>query len=63
MNWNSVGDFIAMGGYGLYVWGSFAMALVVMLAEVGQLAARRKALARIPRRTAPHRAHLDRSTS
>jgi heme exporter protein D len=22
MIWNSVGDFFAMGGYGLYVWGS-----------------------------------------
>ena len=52
MNWNSVSDFIAMGGYGLYVWGSFGMALVVMVAEVGQLAARRKALTRAPQRTA-----------
>jgi heme exporter protein D len=23
MIWNSVADFFAMGGYGLYVWGSF----------------------------------------
>ena len=51
MNWNSASDFIAMGGYGLYVWGSFGMALVVMFAEVAQLAARRKALARTPQRT------------
>ena len=51
MNWNSASDFIAMGGYGLYVWGSFGMALVVMFAEVAQLAARRKALARAPQRT------------
>ena len=63
MNWNSVGEFIAMGGYGLYVWGSFGMALVVMLAEVGQLAARRKALARTPQRTASRRAHHEQGTA
>ena len=62
MIWNSAADFFAMGGYGFYVWGSFGMALVVMLAEVSQLAARRKALARTPQRTsristgAPHEA-------
>ena len=51
MYWNSVGDFIAMGGYGLYVWGSFGMALAVIVAEVLQLAARRKALPSTPQRT------------
>ena len=25
MNWNSAADFFAMGGYGLYVWGSYAV--------------------------------------
>lgn len=33
MNWNNAGDFFAMGGYGLYVWGSYAVAALVMLAE------------------------------
>lgn len=33
MNWNSAADFFAMGGYGLYVWGSYAVALVLMTAE------------------------------
>ena len=33
MNWNSAADFFAMGGYGLYVWGSYAAALVLMTAE------------------------------
>lgn len=33
MNWGSVADFAAMGGYGLYVWGSYALALALMLAE------------------------------
>ena len=33
MNWGSAAEFFAMGGYGLYVWGSYAMALLVMVAE------------------------------
>jgi heme exporter protein D len=33
MQWNSLQDFLHMGGYGLYVWGSYAMALLVMVLE------------------------------
>jgi heme exporter protein D len=33
MNWTGMGDFFAMGGYGLYVWGSYAIAAVVMILE------------------------------
>ncbi len=33
MQWNSVGEFFAMGGYALYVWGSFGACLVLMLTE------------------------------
>ena len=33
MNWNSVSEFFAMGGYGLYVWGSYAAVAAWMLAE------------------------------
>ena len=40
MKWNSFSDFLAMGGYGFYVWGSYALALVLMLIEPW-LAARR----------------------
>ena len=25
MNWNSASEFFAMGGYGLYVWGSYGV--------------------------------------
>jgi len=25
MNWSSAGEFFAMGGYGLYVWGSYGI--------------------------------------
>lgn len=33
MQWNSVGEFLAMGGHGFYVWGSFGACLVLMLVE------------------------------
>ena len=34
MNWNSLAEFVHMGGYGLYVWGSYAVTLVCVFAEV-----------------------------
>ena len=40
MQWNSVGEFLAMGGYGLYVWGSFGACALLMIAE--PLLARRR---------------------
>ena len=40
MIWNSFDDFVHMGGYGLYVWGSFGVNLVVFVAEA-MLARRR----------------------
>lgn len=33
MSWNSASEFFAMGGYGLYVWGSFGVAAACMLIE------------------------------
>jgi heme exporter protein D len=33
MQWNSVGEFLAMGGYGLYVWGSFGVCAAAMVIE------------------------------
>ncbi|WP_341888032.1 heme exporter protein CcmD [Variovorax sp. YR752] len=45
MNWGSASEFFAMGGYGLYVWGSYiATALLMVLEPI--LAARRHAQAR-----------------
>ncbi len=44
MNWSGWSDFFAMGGYGLYVWGSFAMCVGVLVMELGLLAARRRAV-------------------
>ena len=43
MNWSSVGEFFAMGGYGLYVWGSYAVTFVCIAFELASLAMRRRA--------------------
>jgi heme exporter protein CcmD len=32
-----------MGGYGLYVWGSYAMTVIVLALEIRQLKSRRRA--------------------
>lgn len=42
MNW---ARFFSMGGYALYVWGSYAAALIVMVGEVLFLRRRKKSLA------------------
>ena len=34
MIWNSAADFWAMGGYGLYVWGSMCMTFGLMAIEI-----------------------------
>ena len=44
MNWGSASDFFAMGGYGLYVWGSMGMCALVVAGELAALAIRRRAL-------------------
>jgi heme exporter protein D len=33
MHWNSLSEFLNMGGYALYVWGSFGVTLLAMLTE------------------------------
>ena len=40
MQWHSAAEFFAMGGYALYVWGSFGACALLMLAE--PLLARRR---------------------
>lgn len=42
MNWHSGSEFLAMGGYALYVWGSYAVTLVVLVAEIAALVMRRR---------------------
>ena len=36
MIWNSMSDFWAMGGYGVYVWGSMGVTFGLLLVEVVQ---------------------------
>lgn len=33
MNWGSPAEFFAMGGYALYVWGSFGVCALALIAE------------------------------
>jgi heme exporter protein D len=33
MNWHSAGEFFAMGGYALYVWGSFGACALALALE------------------------------
>jgi heme exporter protein D len=33
MIWHSAGEFFAMGGYALYVWGSFGVTAVALVIE------------------------------
>jgi heme exporter protein D len=41
MYWGSVSEFLAMGGYGLYVWTSFVVTALCMVWEVVALWRRR----------------------
>jgi heme exporter protein D len=48
MTWNSFDEFIHMGGYGLYVWGSYGVTLALMLIEPRYAVQRRRqALAQV----------------
>ena len=48
MIWNSWSDFWAMGGYGLYVWGSFGVTAILMAYEMYWVKqARNKALQQV----------------
>ncbi len=50
IHWNSFSDFLAMGGYGLYVWGSFGATLLIMAIEPIVVARNRKTtIARLKR--------------
>ena len=50
MSWNGIGDFLHMGGYGLYVWGSYAVTLGLLAVEASMLIARERGLTRWLRR-------------
>ena len=37
-------EFLSQGGYALYVWGSYGMALVLLVAEIVQLKRQRRTI-------------------
>jgi heme exporter protein D len=45
MHWNSLDHFLDMGGYGLYVWGSYGVTAALLIVE-GVLLVRRHREAR-----------------
>ena len=46
MHWNSLSEFINMGGYGTYVWGSYLVTFVLLAAEIIALRVRKRKLGR-----------------
>ena len=49
IHWQSFSDFLAMGGYGLYVWGSFGATALILAAEPMFAMRRRRGLLRLAR--------------
>ncbi|MGQ0525504.1 MAG: heme exporter protein CcmD [Betaproteobacteria bacterium] len=47
MNWESVDAFLAMGGYGLYVWGSYAVTFGLLAVEMLLIVRRRRDVLRL----------------
>jgi len=43
MQWGSLENFLSMGGYGFYVWGSYLVCAGVIVAEIWALRQRRRA--------------------
>jgi heme exporter protein D len=52
MNWGSVAEFLAMGGYAAYVWGSFGLAIAAFGVELLLVRHRRAAIVDSLRRQA-----------
>ncbi len=44
MSWSSASEFFSMGGYGLYVWGSYVVAFVCIAGEILLISNRRRTL-------------------
>jgi len=50
MNWGSPAEFFAMGGYGLYVWGSVIVCILIMVMEPIMASKRQKNILQALRR-------------
>lgn len=53
MKWGSLAAFVAMGGYGAYVWGSYGVTAVLIALEIALTAARHRAARRALSRQRP----------
>ncbi len=42
--WSSFSDFLHMGGYALFVWGSYLVTILALAIEIALLRSRNKAL-------------------
>lgn len=55
MSWGSVGEFLHMGGYGLYVWGSYGVTFAALAIEACVLLRRERTMVQRLRREAGQR--------
>jgi heme exporter protein D len=46
MHWSSWSEFVSMGGYGVYVWPSYAVTFALLAIEVLMVIKRKRAIAR-----------------
>jgi heme exporter protein D len=52
MHWNSLSEFLAMGGYGFYVWCSFGVTFAAMALELWLINQRRQRVTQIVKQEA-----------
>jgi heme exporter protein D len=50
MHWSSWSEFFRMGGYALYVWGSYGVTFVLLGAEILTLMKRKRSASQRPTR-------------
>jgi len=55
VNWGSWDNFLRMGGYGFFVWGSYGMTVAIVAIEIWQLKVRRRRAVAELRREAARR--------
>lgn len=46
MNWGDIGEFLAMGGYAGFVWGSYGVTAACVVLEIALLMVRHRAALR-----------------
>jgi heme exporter protein D len=61
MNWGSWDNFLAMGGYAFYVWGSYGVTLALIVAEIVLVRARKRSVETMLVRTVRARSERGRS--